>query len=111
MVSAGETRRNLAALRELISGELGAAVYLIPPPPADQQRIVTNFAHEPLRWDAASLDEIAGVVRELDPNCIDIAARLRRRGLAGALEPDGVHLTPAGQRFVAETVVRQLAAA
>jgi len=110
MVSPGETRRNLAALRELITGELGASVHLITPPPGDQRLITPFFAHEALRWDAAALDEVAAVVRDLDAACIDVAARMKRRGLAGLLEADGVHLTPLGQRFVAETVVRQLAA-
>ena len=111
MVSPAESARNLAALRELITVDLGASVHLVTPPPGDPDRIAANFAGQPLHWDPSALDEVARIARELDPGCIDVATRMRRRGLAGLLEPDGVHLTVPGQQFVAESVVRQLAAA
>jgi lysophospholipase L1-like esterase len=109
MVSTRETARNLAALREMIASELGASVHLVTPPPGDPGLITANFAGQALRWDAAGLDDIAAAVRELDPHCIDIAGAIGQRGARGLLEPDGVHLAPSGQRFVAETIVRQLA--
>jgi hypothetical protein len=51
---------------------------------------------------------IAALIRDIDPGCIDLHAAMESRGLRGLLENDGVHPTPAGQRFILATVLHSL---
>lgn len=109
MVSAGETRRNLAALQALATGELGCRVTMITPPPADRARAGAHFAGLPLGWDTDAVDEVADVVRDLDPAAIDLHAALRSAAdLTALLEDDGVHLSPQGQRVAARFIATEL---
>jgi lysophospholipase L1-like esterase len=101
MVTATETRRNLRALTDLISGETGATIHLITPPPADQHRIDRFFGAGPVRWSAAELAELRELVRELDPDAVDLHAAAAP---PASLEADGVHLSLAGQRAAAAAV-------
>lgn len=108
MVSATETGRNLAVLDELITATLGARAVFITPPPADQTRIDGFFAEAPLRWIAAELDEVAALVREVTSPHIDIHRTLQAKPTATFLDPDGVHLSLAGQQTVAALVADAL---
>jgi acyl-CoA thioesterase I len=107
MASPGETERNLAALLDLIA-DLGSAVTVITPTAVDQDRITAFFAGGPVRWSAAAVAETAAAVRRVAPACVDLHTASREAGPAGLLEPDGVHLTPAGQRFVLTRIVAHL---
>ena len=104
MVSPHETRRNLAALTDLITDELGTPVRMVTPPPADQHVIDRFFAGQPLRWNAVELAETAEVVRGLDPDCIDVHDALCAPTPSPVFEDDGVHLNLTGQRAVAATI-------
>ena len=82
MVTAQETERNLLALIELITIDLGASVRLITPPAVDQGR-----------------------VRRSSPTC---RCAMKAYGLGGLLEPDGVHPNHAGQRVILRNVLTAL---
>jgi lysophospholipase L1-like esterase len=109
MVTSHETERNLRALIDLITGDLGASITLITPPPVDQHRIDGFFTASPVRWDATTVDEIAAVVRKLDPDCVDLHTAFGTAGSGDLLEADGVHPTVPGQRFILRTIVNRLA--
>jgi lysophospholipase L1-like esterase len=108
MATAQETERNLLALIELITIDLGASVRLITPPAVDEGRISAFFAEMPLRWSPASVAEVADTVRKVDPGCIDIHAAMQAYGVDGLLEPDGVHPNRAGQEFIFRNVLAAL---
>jgi len=109
MATPGETSRNLTALVDLITGDLGAGITLITPPPVDGRASAAFFAGLPLTWEAGAVAGIAARVREIDPGCVDLHAEMEARGLEGLLESDGVHPTPAGQRVILAAVLRHLA--
>ena len=108
MATPGETSRNLTALVDLITGDLGAGITLITPPPVDGRASAAFFAGLPLTWEAGAVAGIAALVRELDPGCVDLHAEMESHGLPGLLESDGVHPTPAGQQFILAAVLRHL---
>lgn len=108
MATAHATERNLKALTELITGDLGAGVTLITPPPVDGRAVAAFFADLPLSWDVTAVAGIAALVRELDPGCVDLYAVMESRGLRGLLERDGVHPTTTGQQLILATVLRHL---
>ncbi|MFI5934156.1 SGNH/GDSL hydrolase family protein [Actinoplanes sp. NPDC051494] len=109
MATVRETERNLRALVQLITGELGAEVTLITPPAVDGRSADEFFAALPLSWDVAAVAGIAAVVRTIDAGCLDPHAAMRAHGPRELLETDGVHPTPAGQRFILATILRGLA--
>jgi acyl-CoA thioesterase-1 len=108
MVTNHETERNLRALVDLITGDLGVPVTLITPPAVDQRRIDAAFHGLPLRWEADAVREVASVVRKLDAGCIDVYSATRPSTAGDLLEADGVHPTPAGQRVILRTIVGAL---
>lgn len=109
MATAEETERNVRALVDLITGDLGAAVTVITPTAVDQDRIDAFFRTAPLRWQAAEVAEVAAAVRRAAPAAIDV----HDVTLAdpSRLEPDGVHPTPAGQRALVTRIAERLAGA
>ena len=109
MATSLETERNLAALLDLIAG-LGAAVTVITPTDVDQDRITAFFAGGPVRWAASAVAETAAVVRKVAPGCVDLHTAMRASGPGDLLESDGVHPTPAGQRFILTRIVEHLRA-
>jgi acyl-CoA thioesterase I len=108
MATAHATERNLRALTDLVTGDLQAEVTLITPPAVDGRTIADFFAGLPLSWDVTAVAGIAALIRDIDPGCIDLHAAMESRGLRGLLENDGVHPTPAGQRFILATVLHSL---
>nr|WP_221379091.1 GDSL-type esterase/lipase family protein [Actinoplanes polyasparticus] len=109
MSTVDETERNLRALIDLVTRELGAAVTVMTPPAVDQHRIDEFFRDSPVRWQAAAVAEVADVVRKVDPRAVDLHAAITDPGHSDLLESDGVHLSRAGQRFVLGRIVEQLA--
>jgi acyl-CoA thioesterase-1 len=108
MATASETGRNLRALIDLMTDDLGAAVTVVTPPAVDQQRIDSFFAGSPVRWNAADIAEVAQVVRKVAPHALDLHAVTQADG-ADVLEADGVHPTAAGQRRILGHIVNHLA--
>jgi acyl-CoA thioesterase I len=106
MATADETGRNLRALVDLVTRDLGAEVTVITPPAVDQARVDVFFSGAPLRWYAADVAGVARIVREIAPAAIDLGDRPDD----DLLETDGVHPTPAGQRFILTRVVEHLSA-
>lgn len=107
MVSLGETERNLRALMEFVTDDLGADITFLTPPPGDQQRISSFFHDARVAWQAAELDAAATLIRKLDPACVDVNKSMRATP-NDLLETDGVHPTAAGQRHIARFVVERL---
>jgi lysophospholipase L1-like esterase len=109
MITARETARNLSALSAVITDELGAALTMITPPPADQRRATAFFAESALGWHAGDIDEIADIVRDGSSDCVDLNAALREScDPDRMLEADGVHLSPHGQRAATKIIVAHL---
>ncbi|SDO74104.1 acyl-CoA thioesterase-1 [Nakamurella panacisegetis] len=109
MATASETGRNLAALINLCQADLGARVTLLTPPPGMQERIDATFASAAISWQASAIDELAQVVRDLDPRGVDIHHEMTADGPADLLENDGVHPNVRGQLLIATAVARHLA--
>jgi acyl-CoA thioesterase I len=110
MATADETGRNLRALADLITNQLGAALTVITPPAVDQARIDAFFDDAPLRWRATEVAEVAATVRKAVPSAFDLHEVVLAGDLDDLLESDGVHPTPAGQRFILTRVVDHLGA-
>jgi len=108
MATADETERNLRALIDLVTHNLSAAITVITPPAADQDRIDASFGDTPVHWQAAALAEVAGAVRKAAPDAIDLHEATRAHGTDDLLESDGIHPTPAGQRFILTHIVDSL---
>lgn len=109
MATVAETERNLRALVDLVGAGLGAGLTVITPPAVDQRRIDASFSDAVVNWNAADVDEVAGVVREVAPAGIDLHGLTRAQVGDGFLEDDGVHPTPAGQRLILAHIVAGLA--
>jgi lysophospholipase L1-like esterase len=109
MVTPEETERNLRALIELVAVDLNAAVTVVTPPAVDPARVTGYFTGQPLRWEAATVAEVAAIVRAVAPDCLDLHTAMLEHGLDDLIEDDGVHPTIAGQRFILERVVAHLA--
>lgn len=107
MVSPAETERNLRTIATLVRDDLGADCRLLTPPPAAPPLVRQFFAGAPVSLQPSELDDVADLVRSLDPRCIDLHAPMRAAGPARFVEADGLHLNAAGQRFVAEVVLDQ----
>ena len=103
MATLPETERNLRALIELIALDLNAAVTVV-----DQDRIDAFFGGAPVHWSAAAVAEIAGVTRKVAPDAVDLHQLTQPHVTTDLLEPDGVHPTPAGQRFILTHMVEHL---
>lgn len=107
MVGAAETERNLRALVDLVTG-LGAGLTVITPPAVDQRRIDAFFAGAAVRWRADDVAEVAGVIRTVAPESVDLHGATRDHVAGDLLEADGVHPTPLGQRLILKHVVAAL---
>ena len=109
MVSPAETARNLAALAELVTTELAAALVVMTPTSCEAERVGGFFADLPLGWRPADVDAVADVVRRMPAPVVDAHAFTRRHADASTYADDGVHLSPHGQQRLAAFVVGELA--
>lgn len=112
VVSAEETARNLGVLHDEGVRLSGARWVWLTPTDADESLIATfpPFQQAGISWRAADHEETARSLRERPEPVID-ALTVTRPGSGHRLyEPDGVHLTPAGQVAVTRAVVSALAA-
>lgn len=110
--SAIETARNFDVLRELVATETTARHLTLTPSPVDGALADAwaPFAQEQITWVTADIDELAEHLRsQTGIAIVDVHARLAAIPKDYWLLPDGVHLTSAGQRIIAETVLVALA--
>jgi lysophospholipase L1-like esterase len=108
MVAPAETERNIRALADCVTGDLAADITLITPPSGDQQRMDSFFRDAPVGWRAAELDDVATLIRGLDPTCVDVNRSVGGTVSTGLLEADGVHPSVEGQRLIARLVADRL---
>jgi acyl-CoA thioesterase-1 len=97
LVSHAETRRNLRIIDATLRRRCRHVRWLTPPPifaPVD--------ADPDLHWEPADIAAKADLVRALDPSAIDLWPGFAPEHLC----PDGLHPSPAGQRFIAERLMR-----
>ncbi|MEV1294532.1 SGNH/GDSL hydrolase family protein [Pseudonocardia sp. NPDC049635] len=102
MVSAQETGRNLRALRLLLETEAGARVRFLVPPPVDPARVGSTRDLTGEWWDAADFPELNSVVRDVDPDAIDLSTVPVRPEF---WEDDGLHPSPVGQVVLLRAVL------
>jgi acyl-CoA thioesterase I len=96
LVSHAETRRNLRIIDTELRRRCRHVRWLTPPP------ILAPVDAEPnLSWQPADVATKAALVRAIDPAAIDLWPGFT----AAHLCPDGLHPSPAGQRFIAERVI------
>lgn len=99
VVSPEEYRRNLEILTDRLQAA-GKRIVLVTLPPADNTRFAAFFPESGNRYDEAILAAANRMIRELSARrklaLADLAAGLEALGGA-ALEPDGLHLSFAGQ--------------
>jgi lysophospholipase L1-like esterase len=108
MATTQETERNLRALVDLITNDLNALITVITPPAVNQDLIDTFLSSAPLHWQAAAVADVAEVVRKVAPGAVDLHETIHAGGPNGFWESDGVHPTPAGQRFILSRIVDHL---
>lgn len=122
MQSLDETRRNLAALAELVAAETGATLVSMTPTPVIEADAEAwePFQGERISWREADVAAVAEVVRQqaaaASPasllvdlhEAFALASERDRKPLAPLLLPDGVHPTVAGQRLILETLLQAL---
>ncbi|MBC2876439.1 MULTISPECIES: SGNH/GDSL hydrolase family protein [Streptomyces] len=102
LVSASETRRNLAALRELTD----ARWVWLTPTPVDEKRVASfePFRRAGLTWAGKDVDAITAYLLERPEPAVDT-----RPAVTGRHLDDGVHITLDGQREITAAVLRLLA--
>ncbi|MFE2856582.1 SGNH/GDSL hydrolase family protein [Streptomyces lavendulae] len=107
LVAAAETRRGLAALRDLTVRRTGARWIWLTPTAVDAGRVAeyVHFRRAGLTWAGEDLDAVAELLLAEPEVTVDTRAAAH-----GHQEEDGLHLTPAGQRRVAAAVLDALGA-
>ncbi|MBW5484195.1 SGNH/GDSL hydrolase family protein [Streptomyces bambusae] len=105
LVTPDETRRNLLTLRDLTVRRTGARWIWLTPTGVDADRIerYEHFRRAGLSWSGADLDALADFLCSQPEPAVDT-----RSAAQGRHEPDGVHLTPAGQRAVTAALIDTL---
>jgi acyl-CoA thioesterase-1 len=98
LVSHAETRRNLHAVDAALRRRCHHVRWITPPP-----ILAPVHADPDLRWDPADIAAKADLVRAIDPAAVDLWPAFT----AEHLSPDGLHPSPAGQRFIADRVLAQ----
>jgi lysophospholipase L1-like esterase len=99
LVSHAETRRNLRAIDAALRRRCRRVAWITPPPVHDPA-----LADPDLIWRRGDVAAKADLVRAIDPAAIDLWPGFEPHHLS----PDGLHPSPAGQRFIAERVLSAL---
>jgi lysophospholipase L1-like esterase len=107
LVSDAETRRNLRAIAHALHRRYRRVTW-ITPPPVDEDRLrgAPALLAAGVTWRLAEVDAKAAIVRRECPDAIDLWPVFGAEHLAA----DGLHPSAAGQRLIAECVIRRLAA-
>ena len=105
LVSDRETRRNLRAIDQALYRRCRRVTW-VTPPPVDEARVQRDraLAVAGVSWRHADVAAKAAIVRREWPDALDLWAGFE----PGYLADDGVHLSAAGQRHLAELVIREL---
>jgi lysophospholipase L1-like esterase len=105
LVSDAETRRNLRAIAHALHGRCRRVTW-ITPPPADEERIRRDraLAEAGVSWRRQELAAKADIVRRDRCDMIDLWPQFGHDHLAD----DGLHASGAGQRLIAQHVIRRL---
>jgi acyl-CoA thioesterase-1 len=100
LVSHAETRRNLRVIDAALRRRCHRVRWITPPP------ILGPVHADPdLSWQPAEMAAKADLVRAIDPAAIDLWPGFT----AEHLRPDGLHPSPAGQRFIASRIAANCA--
>jgi lysophospholipase L1-like esterase len=105
LVSDRETLRNLRAIGQALYRRCRRVTW-ITPPPVDEDRIrrAPALAAASVSWRCAEVAAKADIVRRAWPDAIDLWPGFGPEHLAS----DGLHPSSAGQRLIAERVLRRL---
>jgi len=103
-----ETARNIAELRQRVSGETTANCVWITPPAVNEAQVAAHqgLARFGVRFRNEDLERVAKIVREGDGAVIDAYSTLGSPPPSDLLMDDGLHFTLAGQKRIALEVIR-----
>jgi len=109
MAEPDQTVVNLNKLTALITGEAGARIVRLTPPPVIEERVNRwePFAAEQISWRSADVAEIAQLIRALDPAAIDLYSAFGPHQ-GDLILADGVHPNMGGQSFILRTLIAGL---
>ncbi len=107
LVHPEETARNLAELQKRVSRETTARASWITPPAVDEEQVARHggLARFGVRFRNQDLARVAEIVRGVDERAIDAFVKLGAPPSAELLLGDGLHLSLAGQKRLALTVL------
>jgi lysophospholipase L1-like esterase len=108
LVPPGASCDNAAAISCWL-GRAGARVVWLTPPPVDSAALAATVGARPFAIDADDVRRLSAGLRSSGLEVVDTGSRLDPSTAAGHLLPDGVHPSLAGQRRIAESVLRALA--
>jgi len=103
-----ETVRNIAELRQRVSGETKARAVWITPPAVNEEQVAGHWglARFGVRFRNEDLARVAEIVRGIDEAAIDAFSTLGTPPTADLLMGDGLHFTVAGQKRLALEVLK-----
>ncbi|GGU99657.1 hypothetical protein GCM10010495_07840 [Kitasatospora herbaricolor] len=119
LVSADETRRNLLLLRELAGRRTSARWIWLTPTGVHAERVAAypHFRRAGIGWANEDIEAVAAFLRGRPEPTVDTGSAVAATPVTpdgdgdgdDPHQPDGLHLTLAGQRSVAAALVRRLA--
>ncbi len=111
LVSHDETAANLAMTRHFAEEQTNATLIWMTPTPVIEERIAESpfLAPQQLMWRNDDLEEVAGIVRDIDDPVIDLQDIMRKPADPELLLPDGLHPSLEGQQLIAAALVERLA--
>ena len=103
-----ETARNIAELRQRVSGETTANCVWITPPAVNEAQVAAHWglARWGVRFRNEDLARVAKIVHDGDERVIDAFSMLGSPPPSDLLMDDGLHFTVAGQKRLALEVIR-----
>ena len=103
-----ETVRNIAELRQRVSGETNARAVWITPPAVNEEQVAGHWglARFGVRFRNEDLARVAKIIRDIDGAAIDVFSTLGTPPPADLLMGDGLHFTVAGQKRLALEVIK-----
>ena len=103
-----ETVRNIAELRQRVSGETKARALWITPPAVNEEQVAGHWglARFGVRFRNEDMARVAKIVRGIDGVAIDVFSTLGTPPTADLFMGDGLHFTVAGQKRLALEVIK-----
>lgn len=110
LVSHNETEANLGMIRNFAEEQTNASLIWMFPPVIEERIAESPFlAPQQLMWRNEDLEEVAGIVRDLDDPVIDLQDVMRKPVDPALLLPDGLHPSLEAQQAIAAALVERLA--